>query len=124
MTAFNVFVARLPTLAVLVVGLVLVLRQRRRRPGRALNLGLAGLVLLIGTIVVGALFTIYHDQLIRLRSDELTAGEIVAAMTWALGLGNLVGLGLLVAGLVGGPGNGPITRRTTGPLPGAVTHHD
>jgi hypothetical protein len=101
MAAFNVFVARLPALAVLVVGLVLVLRQRRRRPGRALNLGFAGLVVLIGTIVVGELVAIYHDQLVGLRSDEVTAGEIIAALSWALGLGNLVGLGLLVAGLVG-----------------------
>ncbi len=107
MTALNVFVARIPTLAVLVIGLVLVLRQRRRHPGRALNLGFAGLVLMIGTIVVAEPFTIYHDQLVGLRSDEVTAGEIIAALTWALGLGNLVGLGLLVAGLGAGPATSP-----------------
>jgi hypothetical protein len=108
MTAVNVFVLHLPTLAVLVVGLVLVLRRRRRRPGRALNLGLAGLVLLIGAIAVGELSTIFRAEMVGLKPDVLTLGELFATLSWAIGLGNLVGLGLLVAGLVGaGPAMDP-----------------
>jgi hypothetical protein len=98
--SMTVLVARLLMLAVLVVGLLLVLRQRRRHPGRALNLGLAGLVLLIGTNVVDGLLVIYFSYLVVVAGSESVTLPVWVGM--ALGLGNLVGLALLVAGLVAG----------------------
>jgi hypothetical protein len=95
-----VVVSRLPTLAVLVVGLLLVLRERGRRPGRSLNLGVAGLALLIGTTVGGGLVAVYRNELAGLRSEVVSAGELTSYAFIAFGLGNLVGLGLLVAALV------------------------
>jgi hypothetical protein len=106
-TLFSNLVLSLPTLAVLVVGLVLV-SGRGRLPARSAVLARSGLLLMVLREVLSLTWSVLFPHLLLRRGygdgtlNIRTIGYLNAGISFALGAVFAVGLALLIAGLVTG----------------------
>jgi hypothetical protein len=101
---FGVFVVQLPVLAVLVVGLVLLTTQGARLPRRSLQLGRAGLVVMLAESLGSMAWSVLLPQIISGLDHEVgwarTYGLINAAVGLVLALLFAAGIGLLIGALL------------------------
>jgi hypothetical protein len=106
-TLFSNLVLSLPTLAVLVVGLILV-SGRGRLPARSAMLARSGLLLMVLREVLSVTWSVLFPHLLLRRGygggtlNIRTTGYLNAGISFALGAVFAVGLALLIAGLVTG----------------------
>jgi hypothetical protein len=106
-TLFENLVLRLPVLAVLIVGLVLV-SAPGRFPARGARLARAGLLLMLANEVLSLGWTVFYPHVLIRRTyaegglSIAAIGYLSAAVSFVLGVVFAVGLALLVFGLVTG----------------------
>ena len=118
----GVMVSRLPILVVLIVGMVLLYQRRTRHPGRAVNIGLVGLAVLFASTLISPLVAIYRTELAQLDTPFVSTGQVIAAAALMAGLGDLVGLGLVIAALVSSVGAATDTSTRTSDRSSDVEH--
>ncbi|WFE30247.1 hypothetical protein O7623_14115 [Solwaraspora sp. WMMD791] len=90
---------RLPVIAVLVTGVVLLMLRRTAVTGRGGGLALSGLVVLLGAVAVGIIWSAYLPVLAG-SGPPSQIGLASAVVGGLLTLLDAVGLGLLLAGLL------------------------
>lgn len=90
---------RLPVIAVLVTGVVLLMLRRTAVTGRGGGLALSGLVVLLVAVAVGIIWSAYLPVLAG-NGPPSRIGLVSALVGGLLTLLDAVGLGLLLAGLL------------------------
>ena len=118
---FGVFVVQLPVLAVLVVGLALLTTQGARLPRRSLQLGRAGLAVMLAESLGSIAWSVLLPQIISQLDYQVgwtrTYGLISAAVGLVLALLFATGIGLLIGAVLAARQPGPPPFGQPGPVP-------
>ncbi|WJK42908.1 hypothetical protein O7608_11250 [Solwaraspora sp. WMMA2056] len=91
---------RLPVIAVLVTGVVLLMLRRTAVTGRGGGLALSGLVVLLAAVAVGIVWSAYLPVFVDGSASANQVGLVSALVGGLTTVLDAVGLGLLLAGLL------------------------